>query len=107
MRHWRANTIGNQGQFEGLQFGDDDMSGKVPHDLDEPTNVIAPGLGAADTPAEAGVFAGAEAENEAKPEPIADPLEAAAEIEREEEERGEVKPVNVTPEPGDVALPTE
>jgi hypothetical protein len=36
-----------------------------------------------------------------------DPLEADAEIEREEEERGEVKPVNVTPEPGDVALPSD
>jgi hypothetical protein len=82
------------------------MSRKVPHDLDAPTNVIAPGVGAADTPAEAGVLAGAEG-GEAKPEPIADPLEAAAEIEREEEQRGEVKPVNVTPEPGDVALPTE
>ena len=83
------------------------MSRTVPDHRDSTTNVIAPGLGAADTAAEAGVLKGAEAENEAKPELIGDPLEAAAEIEREEEERGEVKPVNVTPEPGDVALPTE
>ena len=82
------------------------MSRKVPDPLDAPTNVIAPGLGAADTPAEAGVLAGAEGETKAEPEPIADPLEAAAEIEREEEQRGEVKPVSVTPEPGDVALPS-
>ena len=95
------------GRDEGLQLGDDDMSRKVPDPLDAPTNVIAPGLGAADTAAEAGVLKGAEGENEAKPEPIADPLEAAAEIEREEEQRGEVKPLNVTPEPGDVALPSE
>ena len=67
------------------------MSRKVPDPLDAPTNVIAPGLGAADTPAEAGVLAGAEGETKAEPEPIADPLEAAAEIEREEEQRGEVK----------------
>jgi len=83
------------------------MSRTVPHNLDAPNNTIAPGLGAADTAAEVGVLKGVEAENEAKPEPIADPLEAAAAIAREEEKRGEVKPVNVTPEPGDVALPSE
>lgn len=54
-----------------------------------------------------GILKGAETESEAKPEPIADPLQAAAEIEREEEQQGEVKPLNVTPEPGDVALPSE
>jgi len=95
------------GRAEGLQAGEDHMSRKVPDPLDAPTNVIAPGVGAADTPAEVGVLAGAEAGNIAKPDPIADPLEAAAEIEREEEQRGEVKPVNITPEPGDVALPSE
>ena len=83
------------------------MSRTVPHNLGAPTNVIAPGLGAADTPAAVGILKGAEGESEAKPQPIADPLEAAAEIEREEEQRGEVKPLNVTPEPGDVALPSE
>ena len=83
------------------------MSRPVPHDLDAPNNTIAPGLGAADTAAEVGILKGAETESEAKPEPIADPLQAAAEIEREEEQQGEVKPLNVTPEPGDVALPSE
>ena len=34
-------------------------------------------------------------------------VQAATEIEREEEERGEVKPINVIPEPGDVAVPTD
>ena len=68
---------------------------------------IDPGLGAAGTAAEVGILSGAEGEKEAGPEPIADPLEAAAEIEREEEERGEVKPLNIVPEPGDVAVPTD
>jgi len=63
-------------------------------------------LGAAGTAAEVGILRGAEGEENAGPEPIADPLQAAAEIEREEEERGEVKPVNVIPEPGDVTVPT-
>jgi hypothetical protein len=31
-------------------------------------------------------------------------VQAAAEIEREEEERGEVKPLKIVPEPGDVAV---
>ena len=65
-----------------------------------------PELGAAGTAAEAGILKGVEGETEAGPEPIADPLQAAAEIEREEEERGEVKTVNVIPEPGDVTVPT-
>ena len=65
---------------------------------------IDPGLGAAGTAAEVGILRGAEGDK-AGPEPIADPLEAAAEIEREEEERGEVKPLNIIPEPGDVAVP--
>jgi hypothetical protein len=34
-------------------------------------------------------------------------LQAAAEIEREEEERGEVKPLGIVPEPGDVAVPND
>jgi len=68
---------------------------------------IDPGLGAAGTAAEVGILRGAEGEKEAGPEPIADPLEAAAEIEREEEERGEVKPLNIVPEPGDVAVSTD
>ena len=65
-----------------------------------------PELGAAGTAAEVGILRGAEREENAIPAPIADPLQAAAEIEREEEERGEVKPVNVIPEPGDVTVPT-
>ncbi|MFL4993651.1 MAG: hypothetical protein ACJ8DV_20530 [Microvirga sp.] len=69
---------------------------------------IDPALGAAGTAAEVGILrsVGGEREKDAGPEPIADPLQAAAEIEREEEERGEVKPVNVIPEPGDVTVPT-
>ena len=67
---------------------------------------IGPGLGAAGAAAEVGILRGAEGEKEAGPEPIADPLEAAAEIEREEEERGEVKPLSVVPEPGDVTVST-
>lgn len=51
--------------------------------------------------AEAGILQGAD-ETEADPVPIADPLRAAGEIDREEEERGEVRPVGLTPEPGDV-----
>ena len=65
-----------------------------------------PELGAAGTAAEAGILRGAEREKDAGPEPIADPLQAAAEIEREEEERGEVKPLTIVPEPGDVTVPT-
>src|SRR4051794_6371568 len=42
-----------------------------------------------------GRLIGAEGKEEADPEPIADPLRAAEEIEREEEKRGEVKPVDV------------
>ena len=53
-----------------------------------------PELGAAGTAAEVGILRGAEGEENASPEPIADPLQAAAEIEREEEERGEVKPLD-------------
>ena len=75
--------------------------------FDPDANQITPGVGAAGTPAEAGILASADGQKEAEPPPIADPLEAAAEIEREEEERGEVKPINVIPEPGDVAVPTE
>jgi hypothetical protein len=66
-----------------------------------PDNAITPGVGAAGTPAQAGILQGSD-ETEADPVPIADPLQAAAEIDREEEERGEVRPVGVTPEPGDV-----
>jgi hypothetical protein len=33
-------------------------------------------------------------------------VQAATEIEREEEERGEVKPLTIVPEPGDVTVPT-
>jgi len=76
-------------------------------ELDPDANQITPGVGAAGTPAEVGMRVGAELDKPTDPEPIADPLEAAAEIEREEEERGEAKPVNVIPEPGDVAVPTE
>jgi hypothetical protein len=68
--------------------------------------IDTPWLGAAGTAAEVGILSGADGEENAGPEPIADPLQAAAEIEREEEERGEVKPVNVIPEPGDVTVPT-
>ena len=80
----------------------DDQAFRVHHKQDSPT---APGVGAAGTAAEAGVLLGAEREKEAAPEPITDPLQAAADIEREEEERGEVKPVDFIPEPGDVVLP--
>jgi uncharacterized membrane protein len=52
-----------------------------------------------------GRLIGAEGKEEADPEPIADPLRAAEEIEREEEKRGEVKPVDVVPEADDVVLP--
>jgi hypothetical protein len=68
--------------------------------------MIDPELGAAGTAAEAGILRGAEREKDAVPEPIADPLQAAAEIEREEAERGEVKPLTIVPEPGDVTVPT-
>ena len=68
--------------------------------------MIDPELGAAGTAAEVGIRRGAEREKDAGPEPIADPLQAAAEIEREEEERGEVKPLTIVPEPGDVTVPT-
>ena len=61
-------------------------------------------LGASGTTAEVGTLSGAEGEENAGPEPIADPLQAAAEIEHEEEERGEVKPLGLVPEPGDVAV---
>ena len=75
----------------------------LPLDRDQsaPANAITPGVGAAGTPAEASILQGAD-ETEADPVPIADPLRATAEIDREEEERGEVRPVGVTPEPGDV-----
>ena len=75
----------------------------LPFDRDQsaPANAITPGVGAAGTPAEAGILQGAD-ETESDPAPIADPLQAAAEIDREEEERGEVRPVGVAPEPGDV-----
>jgi hypothetical protein len=66
-----------------------------------------PELGAAGTAAEAGIVRGAESDGNAGPEPIADPLQAAAEIEREEAERGEVKPLTIVPEPGDVTVPTD
>ena len=66
-----------------------------------------PELGAAGTAAEVGILRGAEREENAIPAPIADPLQAAAEIEREEEERGEVKPLTIVPEPGDVAVRTD
>jgi len=66
-------------------------------------NQIAPGAG---TPAEVGIRVGAELDKQ-DPEPIADPLRAAEEIEREEKKRGEVKPINVIAEPGDVAVPIE
>jgi len=75
--------------------------------LDSLTNVITPAVGAAGTAAGVGMLVGAELDKQTDPEPIADPLQAAAEIEREEEQRGEVKPVKVIPEPGDVAVPTE
>jgi hypothetical protein len=68
---------------------------------------INPELGATGTAAEVGILGGAEGEKEAGPEPIADPLQAAAEIEREEEERGEVKPISIVPEAGDVTVPTD
>jgi len=71
-------------------------------DLNAPTDAITPSIGAAGTPAEAGIIKGAEGEKEGDPEPIADPLQAAAEINREEEKRGEVRPVDVVPESGDV-----
>ena len=71
---------------------------ELPH-LDQ----ITPGVGAAGTPAAIGIFAGGEREKDEQPEPIADPLEAAEQIEREEEERGEARPVNISPEPGDIA----
>ena len=75
----------------------------LPLDRDQsaPANAITPGVGAAGTPAQAGILQGADGP-EADPVPNADPLRAAAEIDREEEERGEVRPVGVTPEPGDV-----
>jgi hypothetical protein len=65
---------------------------------------IDPALGAAGTAAEVGILRSVGGEKDAGPEPIADPLQAAAEIEREEEERGEVKPLGIVPEPGDVAV---
>jgi hypothetical protein len=34
-------------------------------------------------------------------------VQAATEIEREEAERGEVKPLTIVPEPGDVAVRTD
>ena len=68
-------------------------------------NQITPGVGAAGTPGAIGILAGAEREN-AQPKPIADPLEAAEQIEREEEKRGEARPVNISPEPGDITGPT-
>ncbi len=87
------------------------MSGGGNHDPEADqhpdANQITPGVGAAGTPAEVGILASANGEKEAEPPPIADPLEAAAQIEREEEERGEVKPINVVPEPGDVAVPAD
>ena len=52
-----------------------------------------------------GRLIGAEGKEEADPEPIADPLRAAEEIEREEEKRGEVEAVNVAPEADDVVVP--
>ena len=75
----------------------------LPLDRDQSAaaNAITPGVRAAGTPAEAGILQGAD-ETEADPVPIADPLRAAAEVDREEEERGEVRPVGLTPEPGDV-----
>ena len=69
--------------------------------------IDTPELGAAGTAAEVGILSGADGEENAGPEPIADPLQAAAEIEREEEERGEVKPLTIVPEPGDVAVPND
>ena len=69
--------------------------------------IDTPWLGAAGTAAEVGILSGADGEENAGPEPIADPLQAAAEIEREEEERGEVKPLTIVPEPGDVAVRTD
>jgi len=66
-----------------------------------------PEFGAAGTAAEVGTLRGAEREENAAPEPITDPLQAAAEIEREEAERGEVKPLTIVPEPGDVTVPTD
>src|SRR3954463_8395972 len=47
----------------------------------------------------------AEGEKEADPERIAGPLQAAEEIEREEEKRGEVEAVKVAPEADDVVVP--
>ena len=75
----------------------------LPLDRDQsaPANAITPGVGAAGTPGEAGILQGAD-ETKEDPAPIADSLQAAAEIDREEKERGEVRPVGVTPEPGDV-----
>ena len=66
----------DQGIHRGITFvgvnvtaGDDDMSRKAPDHLDAPTNVIGPGLGAADTPAGAGVLKGAEGESEGSSAP--------------------------------------
>lgn len=90
----------------GKQHADrhaDDKAFRVHHKQDSPTT---PGVGAAGTAAEAGIRLGAEGAKEAAPEPITDPLRAVAEVEREEEERGEVKPVDFIPEPGDVVVPT-
>src|SRR3954468_12723347 len=91
-----------QGPATGIHRGRDEEAG-LPLDRDQslPINTITLGVGAARMPAEAGILKGAE-ETQADPEPIADPLQAAAEIDREEAKRGEVRPVAVTPEPGDV-----
>ena len=70
-------------------------------------NQITPGVGAAGTPAEIGILTGVERENEGQFEPIADPLEAVEQIEQEEEERGEARPVNISPEPGDITGPSD
>ena len=68
----------------------------------DPATNPSPGVGGAGTPAEAGLLVGAEREKQGAAEPIADPLQAAQEIEREEKERGEINPAEVIPEPGDV-----
>ena len=51
-------------------------------EFDPDANQITPGVGAAGTPAEVGTRVGAELDKQTDPETIADPLQAAAEIER-------------------------
>ena len=77
-----ANTL--PGHLRCLDEGPDTLQ-----DQPAPPHPGTTHVGAAGAPAEAGILRGAD-ETEADPVPIADPLRAAAEIDREEEERGRV-----------------